>query len=381
MTEQPAETPPAPAARRRRGTCRAARRAAGDAPPSPGRATGRRGPPRSRRLRKRPPTKRPREEEGRRRNRASATFWGGLGTGPPLFVRACACRSRCSVHLRFRLNPVSLLPNLMLDCRDVSISGKPAENGVWTGCVGGAMVALGRRACHRLRPSPPQAQDSKSAAVPVEAAKVIAAPLSEQVTAIGTLLSDEAVTVSSEIPGRLKRDPLPGRPAGREGGAAIHPRQLGLSRPARRRRSQAQARRADQQANQHAVHQQIRDRPVGRRVGLEPRREHGRRRARPRAAREGAHRGAVRRHRRSAPCQRRRIHHRGPGAGQSRGDRSGKGRFPGAREISAGHQGRPDHPHQGRRVSRGQLRGQGLRHRSPPRRRRPQPAGPRHGAQ
>ena len=38
----------------------------------------------------------------------------------------------------------------------------------------------------------------------VEAAKVVATPLSEQVTAIGTLLSDEAVTVSSEIPGRLK---------------------------------------------------------------------------------------------------------------------------------------------------------------------------------
>jgi membrane fusion protein (multidrug efflux system) len=46
------------------------------------------------------------------------------------------------------------------------------------------------------------AQDNK--VVPVEAAKVIAAPLSEQVTAIGTLLSNEAVTVSSEIPGRLK---------------------------------------------------------------------------------------------------------------------------------------------------------------------------------
>lgn len=47
------------------------------------------------------------------------------------------------------------------------------------------------------------AQDN-SGAVPVEAAKVTAAPLSEQVTAIGTLLSNEAVTVSSEIPGRLK---------------------------------------------------------------------------------------------------------------------------------------------------------------------------------
>jgi len=44
------------------------------------------------------------------------------------------------------------------------------------------------------------AQDAKEA-VAVEAAKVVAAPLSEQVTAIGTILSDEAVTVSSEIPG------------------------------------------------------------------------------------------------------------------------------------------------------------------------------------
>src|SRR5512134_3366665 len=41
-------------------------------------------------------------------------------------------------------------------------------------------------------------------AVAVEAAKVVAAPLSEQVTAIGTLLSDEAVTISSEIAGRIK---------------------------------------------------------------------------------------------------------------------------------------------------------------------------------
>jgi membrane fusion protein (multidrug efflux system) len=48
------------------------------------------------------------------------------------------------------------------------------------------------------------AQDSQDKAVPVEAAKVLAAPLSEQVTAIGTLLSNESVTVSSEIPGRLE---------------------------------------------------------------------------------------------------------------------------------------------------------------------------------
>ncbi|MGH6734542.1 MAG: efflux RND transporter periplasmic adaptor subunit [Methyloceanibacter sp.] len=39
----------------------------------------------------------------------------------------------------------------------------------------------------------------------VEAAKVAHAPLSEQVTAVGSLLSDEAVTVSSEIPGRIKQ--------------------------------------------------------------------------------------------------------------------------------------------------------------------------------
>jgi membrane fusion protein (multidrug efflux system) len=49
-----------------------------------------------------------------------------------------------------------------------------------------------------------EAEDNKSTPVPVEAAKVVAAPLSEQVTAIGTLLSNEAVTISSEVPGRLK---------------------------------------------------------------------------------------------------------------------------------------------------------------------------------
>jgi membrane fusion protein, multidrug efflux system len=49
-----------------------------------------------------------------------------------------------------------------------------------------------------------EAEDTKSTPVPVEAAKVVAAPLSEQVTAIGTLLSNEAVTISSEIPGRLQ---------------------------------------------------------------------------------------------------------------------------------------------------------------------------------
>ncbi len=48
----------------------------------------------------------------------------------------------------------------------------------------------------------PQAQEKT---VLVEAAKVAHAPLSEQVTAVGSLLSDEAVTVSSEIPGRIKQ--------------------------------------------------------------------------------------------------------------------------------------------------------------------------------
>lgn len=70
------------------------------------------------------------------------------------------------------------------------------------GCVGARwwlLAALLAVVC-----SAAEAQDKKSEVVPVEAAKVVAAPLSEQVTAIGTLLSDEAVTVSSEIPGRLK---------------------------------------------------------------------------------------------------------------------------------------------------------------------------------
>jgi len=48
------------------------------------------------------------------------------------------------------------------------------------------------------------AQDGPEKAVPVEAAKVAAGPLSQQVTAVGTLLSNESVTVAAEIPGRLK---------------------------------------------------------------------------------------------------------------------------------------------------------------------------------
>lgn len=48
------------------------------------------------------------------------------------------------------------------------------------------------------------AAEENKPAVPVEATKVVAAPLSEQVTAVGTLLSNEAVTISSEISGRLK---------------------------------------------------------------------------------------------------------------------------------------------------------------------------------
>ena len=58
------------------------------------------------------------------------------------------------------------------------------------GCVGARswLLAAGLAvAC-----SGAAAQDKNSEAVPVEAAKVVAAPLSEQVTAVGTLLSNEA---------------------------------------------------------------------------------------------------------------------------------------------------------------------------------------------
>jgi membrane fusion protein, multidrug efflux system len=63
----------------------------------------------------------------------------------------------------------------------------------WWLIAAGAVVACASAA----------AQDADKT-VAVEAAKVVAAPLSEQVTAVGTLLSDEAVTVSSEIAGRLQ---------------------------------------------------------------------------------------------------------------------------------------------------------------------------------
>jgi membrane fusion protein (multidrug efflux system) len=58
-------------------------------------------------------------------------------------------------------------------------------------------------ACLLMASSAVLAQSPDDKAVPVEAAKVLAGPLSEQVTAVGTLLSNEAVTVASEIPGRL----------------------------------------------------------------------------------------------------------------------------------------------------------------------------------
>ena len=75
-----------------------------------------------------------------------------------------------------------------------------------------------------LTPGSALAQDDSGQAVPVEAAKVVAAPLSEQVTAVGTLLSDESVTVSAEIPGRLKEIHFTeGQPV-EKGAPALHPR-------------------------------------------------------------------------------------------------------------------------------------------------------------
>ncbi|MGV1014039.1 MAG: efflux RND transporter periplasmic adaptor subunit [Methyloceanibacter sp.] len=73
----------------------------------------------------------------------------------------------------------------------------------WRQCEGGATCWL-LAAGIVLLCSTAVAQDKQDTAVQVEAAKVLAAPLSEQVTAVGTLLSDETVTVSSEIPGRLE---------------------------------------------------------------------------------------------------------------------------------------------------------------------------------
>ncbi|MGH6865976.1 MAG: efflux RND transporter periplasmic adaptor subunit [Methyloceanibacter sp.] len=70
---------------------------------------------------------------------------------------------------------------------------------------GGLLAAWPLAAAIAICSSASIADDEKPSAVPVEVARVVAAPLSEQVTAVGTLLSDESVTVSSEIPGRLKQ--------------------------------------------------------------------------------------------------------------------------------------------------------------------------------
>ena len=125
--------------------------------------------------------------------------------------------------------------------------------------------------------------------MPVEAAKVVAAPLSEQVTAIGTLLSDEAVTVSSEIPGRLKEIHFQeGQPV-EQGRAALHPRRFRLSRrsshdaEAKLKLAEQTNQRASQLfSNKYATAQSADE------ATSQSRREHRRHRARPRAAREDA---------------------------------------------------------------------------------------------
>jgi membrane fusion protein, multidrug efflux system len=76
--------------------------------------------------------------------------------------------------------------------------GEMAQKGE-TGGVAALLLAAGIA----VSVSAAYAQDKK-APVPVEAAKVMSAPLSEQVTAVGTIMSNEAVIISSEIPGRLQ---------------------------------------------------------------------------------------------------------------------------------------------------------------------------------
>ena len=54
----------------------------------------------------------------RRRNRADRDDFGAVqAMGRPFAFRASPSRRRSAVHPTFRLNPVSLPPNLMLDCR------------------------------------------------------------------------------------------------------------------------------------------------------------------------------------------------------------------------------------------------------------------------
>ena len=111
----------------------------------------------------------------------------------------------------------------------------------------------------------PRPRTKRSEIVPVEAAKVVAAPLSEQVTAIGTLLSDEAVTVSSEIPGRLKEIHFQeGQPVDK--GAPLFTLDEFVYQ-AQLADAEAKLKLAEQthQRTSSALQEQIRDGPVGRR--------------------------------------------------------------------------------------------------------------------
>ena len=124
-SEQPAEPPAAPpaeppamapAAPPAEPPAMAPAAPAGRAKHPPSRRPPKR-PPRRHLLRKHPPTRRPLKRRQRHRNKADATFGAAREWVAPLLFALRRRARRSAVHPTFRLNPVSLPPDLMLDCR------------------------------------------------------------------------------------------------------------------------------------------------------------------------------------------------------------------------------------------------------------------------
>ena len=154
-----------------------------------------------------------------------------------------------------------------------------------------------------LTPSPIKpvaAKPEPSKSVPVEAATVTKGPLTEQVTAVGSLRSDESVVITSEIAGRIDAIHFKEGTSVPEGAPLISLDDSVYQAELHQAEAKQRSRRAEKSAGDGAVLAQDRERELQGRGGERSRRRQCRHRARQGPARQDEDRRPVRRHRRSA---------------------------------------------------------------------------------
>ena len=145
-----------------------------------------------------------------------------------------------------------LAAELVLDCRHHHQQRDARENGVWR-VLRGAMVASGRRVRHGVhRRRGPGPEQPRSAGRSGESGRRAAERAGDRHRHALVRRSGDG---QLRDPGRLKEIHFQeGQPI-EQGRAALHARRFGLSGAARRCRGQAQAGRADPQADRPAVQQ------------------------------------------------------------------------------------------------------------------------------